>query len=61
MLIEATAASLTESFFPKDLAFKERCENDVLSASNKLTTMLMNCNESERKCFVFVKNYCGNI
>lgn len=47
MLREATAASLTESFFPKDLAFRERCENDVLRASNKLTTMEMNCKESK--------------
>lgn len=45
MLIEATAASLTESFLPKDLACIERCEKDVFKASNKLTTMLMNCKE----------------
>lgn len=41
--IPATAASLTESFLPIERAEMERWENDVFKASNKLTTMLMNC------------------
>lgn len=65
--MEATAASLTESFLPSDLALIERCENEVFKASNKLTTMLMNWNDRSRAVLikrvrsvtvrVYVQNY----
>lgn len=42
MAIPAIAASLIESFLPIDRAARDRCENDVLRASRRFTTMLIN-------------------
>uniref|UniRef100_A0A8D8GFK6 (northern house mosquito) hypothetical protein n=1 Tax=Culex pipiens TaxID=7175 RepID=A0A8D8GFK6_CULPI len=42
-VIPATVASLIESFLPMSLAVKDRWEKDVFKASNKFTTIFMNC------------------